>query len=74
MYNIEGGNVFVCQIAMITRVAEIAEVDLNKYDKISNPVYGKSINLQISDREKRIENEVNRISGQVGGRPFLRAR
>jgi hypothetical protein len=31
------------------RVAEIAEVDLNEYDKVSNPVSGKSINLQMSE-------------------------
>ena len=30
------------------RVAEIAKVDLNEYDKVSNPVSGKSINLQIT--------------------------
>jgi len=31
------------------RVAEIAEVDLNEYDKVSNPVSEKSINLQMSE-------------------------
>jgi len=30
------------------RVAEIAEVDLNEYGKVDNPVSGKSISLQMA--------------------------
>ena len=36
------------------RVAEIAEVDLNEYDKVSNPDSGKSINLQITEIPNRL--------------------
>jgi len=36
------------------RVAEIAKVDLNEYDKVSNPFSGKSINLQMSEIPHRL--------------------
>jgi len=38
------------------RVAEVAKVDLSEYDKISNPVSGKSINLQITEIPKLLHN------------------
>jgi hypothetical protein len=37
-----------------SRVAEVAKVDLSEYDKISNPVSGKSINLQITEIPNRL--------------------
>jgi hypothetical protein len=36
------------------RVAEVAKIDLNEYDKVSNPVSGKSINLQITEIPNRL--------------------
>jgi hypothetical protein len=36
-----------------SRVAEVAKVNLNEYDKIINPVSGKSINLQITEIPNR---------------------
>ena len=36
------------------RVAEVAKVDLNEYDKVSNPVSGKNINLQMSEISNRL--------------------
>jgi len=37
-----------------SRVAEVAKVDLNEYDKVSNPVSGKSTNLQMSEIPHRL--------------------
>jgi len=37
-----------------TRVAEIANAYLNEYDKVSNPVSRKSINLQMSEIPYRL--------------------
>jgi hypothetical protein len=36
------------------RVAEVAKIDLGEYGKVSNPVSGKSINLQMSEIPHRL--------------------